>query len=354
MNWTLPFNTKYPLSLGNDAFTLKLEENTPNHPLYRYSKNGVLNYEVFFADHLKYLKEILDDIKVDGRIKVTHDDEHASCGSDHLQNDPNKGPYYSMCKNCLVNVTQTKSGICLILTWNNGKVEKILTVDLIPVLPIKDTNLDHLFNSVGSTLTKVKCPNWKGYMKSFINKDKILCRTNDDETRNEAITAGMKLVNYGSDKSFIIRPGQRLDLTIFSSQILAISYAYIKCLKTIFKVDIDSYSIKKVLLLLHDKPDPKNEPMYFDHSDLYLSALQHPDLKEKFRHAVCYKPPEQAISNRIYNRRKEYDIFMTVYILGDGLTGKSALLSRFSANRFLQESRCNGLEHCIDVAPISR
>ena len=79
----------------------------------------------------------------------------------------------------------------------------------------------------------------------------------------------MKLINYGDERNFVIRPAQVLGLTRefrIKPEIKDV-YMAIKCIKQIINVDIPSYLIKKIILMdevkngliaYSSKKDPKD------------------------------------------------------------------------------------------------
>ena len=104
----------------------------------------------------------------------------------------------------------------------------------------------------------------------------------------------MKLLHFGEESNFIIRPAQRLEITQFGEyKNLKQCYCYIKYLKSIGNIDISSYFIKKVLLTDKMKKmsmmenslewwDVSDTRLKYDAFDLMNEALKHPDLAIKF------------------------------------------------------------------------
>ncbi len=61
---------------------------------------------------------------------------------------------------------------------------------------------------------------------------------------------GIKLLNYGKTHNFIIHPAQRMQIETFNTDPkMKYLFCVIKYLKTVLKVDLSSYFIKKVILL---------------------------------------------------------------------------------------------------------
>ena len=157
-----------PFYLGEDAFTLKTDNK--NHPLRNYcSKNGTLNFSLFFANMLERLEQCTSDLEMD-ILRLTHGRLRMPIRrpSDFptLLYDAKKGAHYTHSKTCMFNVTQTKSGVCLVFEWKHNLTSEILTVDLIPVLPVKNSTLTQLMQSVNKTLVSTQPPNWLQYLKA--------------------------------------------------------------------------------------------------------------------------------------------------------------------------------------------
>ena len=74
-----------------------------------------------------------------------------------------------------------------------------MTVDLIPVLPVKGKNLNEMINLVTKTLFDKKPPNWLRHLKGFMNRDRILPESFQvHDKKNDFIEVGLKLLHFGS------------------------------------------------------------------------------------------------------------------------------------------------------------
>ena len=287
---------KQPLLLADgDPFTLIVP--FEDHPMAKWSKGtilmawskgAILSYEQYHCHILDTVCEILEDLE--DEIKRNTQQRIIFAGESSSNNKKRKmshesprkednNPYYTHCTGHIFNVTQTKCGACLVFEWKSDEFDRseILTMDLIPVLPVKGMDLNQMIVSVTKTLSEVKPPNWLKYLTGFINKDRVLPESfyqlfNQDPER--PIPIGMKLLHFGQENNFIIRPAQLLGVTsAFSgNETLRKCYARIKCLKSLLNINLNSYFVKKVLLTDEMKQKSQTE------SDLRLfkACLDHP------------------------------------------------------------------------------
>ena len=159
---------------------------------------------------------------------------------------------------------------------------EILTIDLIPVLPVKGRNLNEMNNLITKTLSTEKPPNWLKYLKGFMKKDRVLPESFVEQfRRSPVLEVGMKLLHFGSKRNFIIRPAQQLSVAHeLRNRKLKSIYCQIKCLKSLLGIDVNSYFIKKVLLT--------NEMKEKIEEGTFYNVLQHPDLRAEFEKAIDY------------------------------------------------------------------
>ena len=201
------------------------------------------------------------------------------------------------CKSCLFPVTHTKIGACLIYEWGSEKDDKtVVTVDLVPLLPIKANNMLEIFNLVTKSLIKLKPPNWMTFMRKALKQDRIFPEEFNQqystENKSGIITVAMKLLHCGKENNFIIRPGQILDVETFKRRPkLKKVYTYIKCLKTMLKADVSSYEIKKVVLSKEVHSLKLNGPAMKN----VLEILRLPKLKSFFEDKIDFDSWEQNV-----------------------------------------------------------
>lgn len=319
-----------PLRLGNDAFTLRLapDEDSDHHPLQPFCVNGCLDYEKFFYFFLSSLAEVIieeeETMSALSRGRLTLPDWFRSFqrnfrrlerrmkkiplaqklsrisandhGCPYLVEDRYKGNHHSHCGQCLFPVTHTKSGSCLLFNWRGGG--QIVTLDLIPVFPVLGKSVADLFGSVTKTLIRSKPSNWLECIKKVINQDTILPESYKKEHNahpEHPLHVGMKLVNYGESRNFIIRPAQQLAIHELGGGVKEL-YCDLKCLKTLLDVDVNSYFIKKVVLTDEISSKAKKNPNRIVN---IFDALNHPGLKAKFGEKIDFKKINRGYSDFI-------------------------------------------------------
>ena len=273
------------LLIGDNAFTLNIPSDTANdHPLLKYCEDKIFIYDLFFAKLLEHLSNIVKKLsyeiekKTNGRLKPGQ--QKQLCDECNLEGD------FKHCEKCLFPVTFTKIGPCLIFTW--GKENTVLTVDLVPVIPIQGQKVTDLFNLCTKTLFKDRPAGWLKYLKGYIKRDRILPESYQDEFDKKVedfVEVGMKLLNYESEKNFIIRPAQQMNIEQFSSNgKLKEIYARVKALKSYLKIDISSYFIKKIVL-------SENFKKGFGDAEIRVGVfklISHPDIRPSFQEHVVY------------------------------------------------------------------
>ena len=306
---TMQFNgiQNCPLLIEDNPFRLKLL-NESKHPLENWCENGVFKYELFFSFLLHLLDEVIsngkDTIKrfTNGRIQLKEDEtkcgftlrkfwknQRQENGESHIGLRRQDNVFYTHTEESIFNVTQTKCGACLVFEWKYKDQFDILTIDLIPVIPVKGKDLNEMNSLITSTLFHEKPPNWLKHLKGFINRDRVLPESFKDQFKEDSahpIQVGMKLLHYEKENNFIIRPAQQLAVTSELEKNARLKHVYceIKSLKSLLDVDISSYFVKKVLLTEEMKLKIKGSGV-----QAYLyTALQHPDLKDKFDQIIDY------------------------------------------------------------------
>ena len=291
---TWKFNGLSALVRGEDGYSLKVSEQMDeNHPLYGFCDRNVLQFDKFFSFLLTTLDEIIwniaDRIKdvTKGRITIKRGQKSCKMNCPQKDNDEFKGPFYTHCNKCIFNVTQTKSGACLIFNWKRlFNKRKILTIDLIPVLPVQGESIMQLFTLAIKTLLDERPVNWFKHIRGILMQDSVLPESYNasvEQRSDVPLQVGFKLVNYGEDKNnFIIKPAQILGISkhIEDKNLMNI-YACVKCIKGAFGVDISSYLIKKILMTNEMQGKIAQNGVENWRKSVF-DVLQHPDLKEHF------------------------------------------------------------------------
>ena len=228
----------------HDAMTLYVEDE--DHPLKRFCETRaneqghfIFNMSYFFQEYLKEIKSCLLEVKMP--------DERTSFGSANklCPNCNNEMPY-KHCEDCFFAVTHTKAGACLVLNRISSRGQRlILTMDLLPMLPVEANNVMDLFNSLTKTLLEKRPAGWLSHLRKVVQKERIfpdeIAAALKKESEDGVIEVGIKLLNYGNQDNFVIRPAQLLQLQSFRRfPILRRVYCHVKGLKTVLGIDLSS------------------------------------------------------------------------------------------------------------------
>ena len=288
-----------PFELGEDAFTLKIF--TESHPLKKFcSESGTLDFSLFLRAVLEEIEFCVQNEaekisqETNNHLKIAQRSNDFSGLSPEY--DPKLGSYFKLPEQDLCLLTHTKIGACLIFLWNQSEV---LTVDLIPVLPVAGSSIQALFESVTQSLLSIPHPpNWLSYLISSIKKDMILPQSYKslfEMAPKEPFNVAMKILHYGKGpNNFIIKPMQILGVTkeFKSNPEIKDIYCFIKCIKSCLDVNINSYFLKKVILsdevkkdlILYDSNIDKKEALA---RNIHFT-LNMDDLRPYFENVIGY------------------------------------------------------------------
>ncbi len=290
-------DTPLHLGAGNDATNLTLDSLCEGDSCLRQ----FLKPDGKSFDYPKFMKCLLEEVSsIVKRMSLPQglsvDLEWRPCkGCDELSLKKSSAKFKPMhhCDSCFPAITHTKAGICLILKW---KDTEILAVDLIPLFHIKSHGgLMYLFDSVISTLWQKMPENWLRYLRKLMDKDRVLpeafskIQLEVSSTKEDIMLVSLKLLNYGDDNNYIIRPSQDIKTgTSFDKYPhLRETYVHVKALARLLKVEISSYFLKKLVLQdnLRDKLSDANVPL----CERLFIISSHPELKKLFKSVVDLK-----------------------------------------------------------------
>lgn len=275
-----------------DATKLIVNREVEGNPLGEFCTDEddgtTLDYLKFFAHFLKEIAKCLEEITLPERLSVAcHSKDFNACERCREETERHRltSTLYDParhCEDCLPVVTQTKLGACLIFRWKKGDVDRVVTMDLIPIFPMEmpANKKRTLPAAVIETLRRKKPPYWLAYLQSFLQRDRIVGR---DAEVGDGIS--VKVLNYGPKDNYVIRPGQTMKWPVIrpgqttkwpairpgqtmSWQEMAnvkAAYCTIKGIKGILGISFSSYFIKKVLLkpqhLEEVKKDASSKPL---------------------------------------------------------------------------------------------
>jgi hypothetical protein len=187
---------------------------------------------------------------------------------------------FEQCKKCAVTVSQTKMGVCLQLFWQSKNGLKIYcSVDLVPTFPITRLKALELAQNINTAMLKQQPTGWLRYLEKYSTSDVILTDLLDVEDESSQI--GSVLLKQLSGQQYFVRPGQYLGTEKFRSTTHYKVYCRIKALKSILKVDLSSYMVKKILLR------PAEITTGNPHTFLHSTMCQ-PELKEQFQSKIDF------------------------------------------------------------------
>ncbi len=306
-------NLDQPL-IARDALTL--ENYDDFHPLEKYCVEHKFQFSEFLNSMMTLINRCLISIKEKLPTRIQFPEIKDLCATCKIEQDNLQQPFMH-CKNCLHPVTHTKVGPCIVLKWKNddSSEEEIVTIDLVPIFPVKviysiilnpdskcnneeladvqyAQNINEVFNVVTRTLMERKPPNWFSHLKGIIKSDRILPEsfqeTQNEKAKDDVFEVGLKLLHYGSENNYVIRPAQMLRVVDFSGYptLCKEVYCIMKYLKTVLKVDVKSYFLKKVVLRkeivqMAEKSKRVEKPLF--------EAMTYPAVKKVFESKVDYK-----------------------------------------------------------------
>ena len=263
-------------------------------------KDDEFDYVKFLWQYLKDIEKALDSLKqrLEEECHITFDMHPGSISCQECLNERDDTYLHRPFTHCTKHpkaVCFTKIGPCLIFKWHNkGRFqdepeEVIITVDLVPVFPVKESNTMTLFDTVLKTLMKNTPPGWLKGLDSFNDRDKVLPGAfkkvvEDSSRKGDYTDIAIKISHFGPVKPFGIRPGQTLSCDVFfdeGSRFYEI-YCFVKTLKTICKASVSSFFLKKIML------SPELQVMLgknkkFDRYEILFQVLSHPEVKEEFQ-----------------------------------------------------------------------
>ena len=150
-----------------------------------------------------------------------------------------------------------------------------------------------MFEKVTSSLVRRSLPNWLSYLEKFVVSDALLPEVLGAPILPKEGYISMKLLHTLSDDDmFILRPGQPLAMKNLQNPKLKKTYCYLKSLKSLMKLELTSYSLKKVLLL---EDFTQQAVRVKDAVELLYAAVNHPYLKEFFTFSFVTEEGEWKI-----------------------------------------------------------
>ena len=283
-------NAEQAFSVNDSAMEVFVDPNERDrHPLKRFisSDTCLFDFPAFLQWFLSVLSVGLQNIRrklPQGMWLANGDSFCRQCIRQKEALDPNSiYTPYTHCQKCLFAVTHTRVGACLILR-RHVRVPlsmETITIDIVPIFPVKASSTLELFQNVSRTLLEKRPPFWVKYFNGLVKKDGILPEqfgNNMSDIEDGIAYVSMKLLHYGTADNFIIRPAQRMRIQQFRNKTLRIAYCKLKLMRGLFSADIKSYVFKKILL------SPTFEVLHEDDMSRGLigMVLVHPEVSPAF------------------------------------------------------------------------
>ncbi len=221
---------------------------------------------------------------------------------------------YQHCTDCLPAITHTRVGPCLIFKYKDAsQVQQVLTMDLIPVLPVlaPGKGVMSLFDAATRILIKKKPEGWLKHIKGVIDKDRVLPESLVkalEISTETVIDVSMKLLNYCPDDNHIIRPSQKFlkdeprhqEEDIKAGGLLKGTlkdvYIRFKAFAEITGSGAKSYVVKKVIL--SDEMRFQLENPSLNMYERMVRVMRHPELEDKFKDWIGYYNHARQITKK--------------------------------------------------------
>ncbi len=299
----------FPL-FAEDAQTLKVKKQ--NHPLQRYCSkdDNAFRFDDFLGDMMKTVELAMSCIDMPDHLSITP--RQFKCKPIIESGKP-----MTHCTECISPVTFTKSGVCIILKWNENE---FVTIDLVPVFPVQFQNckkIPDIFSMLIKDLSEKKPLKWKKHLQKVVKADRILPEFYDDLNKNSShdlidgiCIVSLKMLHFNSQDNFVIRPAQLLNVVDFSGYPSAVKEVYfrMKYLKQTLNIKkIESYLMKKVVLRQEFLIEIEKGGSVEDH--LYEAMNYHP-VKKVFQEKIDYQKWEKQTDKKtipIFNAEKPND-----------------------------------------------
>jgi hypothetical protein len=185
----------------------------------------------------------------------------------------------------MVNVSQTKVGAGLQFLWKSDSGELIYcSVDLVPSFNIQGIEPLELANIINSAMLSKRPEGWFDYMRKYAKADLIVAELLEGDKSQTIESVLLKNLNCSEETNYFVRPGQHLSESKFTSDVHKAIYTKIKALKTILKVDVNNYFVKKLLLRKVEYGDSVIVDYIF-----FFEVMQQPELREMFKSRIDYE-----------------------------------------------------------------
>ena len=229
-------------------------------PQFYDQDTNFFRYEELLKLMLKEAESTLSRIQLPTGLSIAmsngdfHPDQCPRCTELSSMNPESIYQPWTHCLGHLPVVAQTRLGLCLILQFQDeGMMSPTnVVIDLIPGIPVPETDTLSIYRGVVTSLLKDLPPGYQKTISSLAKRDRVIP---DDmmemSTRNFEDTInflGVKLLSWGPGRNYHLRPGQVVKVAQFADTPTKKAYLVLKALIKMLDIDISSYLLKKALL----------------------------------------------------------------------------------------------------------
>ena len=216
------------------------------------------------------------------------------------------------------------------------------------MFPVNEKDTLKLYNLVTSTLINKAPSFWLDYFKSLMERDIILPENQvieqENVTSQKPNYIALKLLHYGSDDNYIIRPGQKIDATDDFKEypLLKKVYICIKGLKDLLEVPAKSYFVKQVVLLpqYKTKAEELAKQGQPELNEMIYEVLSHPDLKRLFGEEGDMSYQKRSRKRKLENEEEYDDNEKKKFRIDYGLVKKRMDKKQLKSNYCIPVKRC--------------
>ena len=280
-----------PFKVQGDPFSLKKAITAPVL-MDRFFNRGVFLFHDFLKFFLEAIEEAVCQVFAEGRnptrLRCITTNQQWREGETPCGGRCRNGSNFEQCTECIVAVSQTKSGIALQFVWQSekfGSEALYCSLDLIPMFPIEAIQVTVLTRLINTPMLGKDPPRgWLRFLYKYVVEYMMIKEL--AQAGEEAISVGLKSMNFERERNHHIKPVQAFTKEKFSSERMRQMYCYIKFLKNVANIKINSFWLKKEI------SKEKYEEILISCNDddrALVLILSQPEIKTKVQGAIDIK-----------------------------------------------------------------
>ena len=281
-----------PFKVEDDPFSLKKTVTTPDM-MMNYFCGRAFKFHKFMKFLLESVEDALSRIFEEGknsfRLKCVTTNQQWRDRTTRCDGQCKNNANFEQCTKCMVAISQTKSGIALQFEWVGGvyRDDKIYcSIDLIPIFPIEPIPALQLAKLINTAMLSSNPPKgWLRFLHKYTTEYMIIQEL--AEPGAPVLSVGLKTMNYLRERNHHVKPAQAFTEAEyenkFRSKRMKDMYCYIKFLKKVAHIEINSFWTKKELL--KQKYSEILEDCNDDDRALVM-ILSQPEIKTKVENAI--------------------------------------------------------------------